>query len=92
MDPSERDQAPSETPSANAAKVFSAIFFVTAAVLAFIGYALDPGAASDMQGFQRLLFTFVSIRWFSWLFAVVFAVMGFRILKSNPNEESGAGD
>jgi len=81
---------PDENDSKAGPILLSSIFLVTAAVLAFIGYALDQEDAANMEGLQRILFTVVSIRWFAWIFAVVFASLGILVLKKGREEGSSA--
>jgi len=79
---------PDENASAASPIFVSTVFFVAAAVLVFVGYTLDQEDASNMQGIQRLLFMVISIRWFSWVFAAIFAGIGIWVLKTGREEES----
>ena len=79
------DETPQEH-TRGAILVLSSIWFVTAAVLIWIGAVLDQGSAEAMSGLERLLFTVVSIRWFSWLMAAVFVYFGIRTLRSHPKD------
>lgn len=61
--------------------VFSGAFFVTSAILIWLGAILGPNNVAAMDGFNRILFTAIPIWLFSWATAVVFAFLGFLIAR-----------
>ena len=67
-------------PSRTAAVVLGTVFIATGIVLAILGALLTESDVSGMDGLQRLLFSVVSVRWFSWAMAAVFAALGVRIV------------
>jgi hypothetical protein len=67
-------------PSRTAAVVLGTVFVTTGVVLAVLGALLTESDVSGMDGLQRLLFSVVSVRWFSWAMAAVFAALGVRIV------------
>lgn len=67
-------------PRAGVAAFLGGVFLVTAAILLFLGWILGPDDVSAMDGVQRLLFNLVSIRWFSWIGALAFGLLGARIV------------
>ena len=60
---------------------FAAIFFLTAAILVWIGNVLGPDDVASMDGVNLILFTVVPISLFSWIAATVFALLGILILR-----------
>ena len=59
----------------------ASVFLVTALSLAWIGVVLGPESRSGMDGLALVLFTVVPIRPFSWVMAVIFAVLGVRVVR-----------
>ena len=58
----------------------AALLFVgTGAVLIWLGFVLAPSDREAMDGFQRLLFTIVPIKPFSWAMGLVFMALGLRV-------------
>ncbi len=54
------------------------VLIVTGCIMIWLGFILNPADAEATDGIARLLFTVVPIRWFSWLFGLVFVLMGFQ--------------
>ena len=54
------------------------VWFVTAAILVWVGAVLTPDAAADMDGAQRILFTAIPIRPFAWVMAAVTVFLAIR--------------
>jgi hypothetical protein len=52
------------------------VWFLTAGILAWLGFLLGPEDREALDGFVLLLFTIVPIRTFSWTMALVFLWMG----------------
>lgn len=55
------------------------VFGAAACLLVYVGWVLGPNDVEAMDGLRRLLFTVVSIQWFAWAFAAVFALLGARV-------------
>ena len=66
-------------PNRTFAMVAVSVFIGTAFALAWLGTALGPKDLGAMDGFQKLLFTVVPIRPFSWVFSAVFGFFGVRL-------------
>lgn len=62
-------------------KTLCAIFFVTAAILIWVGFVVQPDDRAAMEGFTRLMFTVIPIPLFSWTAATVFTILGIRIAR-----------
>jgi hypothetical protein len=77
---SEHEEVHEYRPSRTAAVALGGIFAVTAIVLAVLGTLLTDADVSGIDGIERLLFTVVPVRWFSWAMAAVFLAMGARVV------------
>jgi len=73
--------AEEEAMSPGAMRVMGSIWIVAAAVLIWIGFVLDQSSVSSMSGFERILFTVVSVRWFSWIAALAFIYLGVQTFR-----------
>ena len=60
---------------------FTGMFFVTSAILVWVGFVLGPDDVASIDGLNRILFTAVPIWLFSWTAAAVFASLAFLIAR-----------
>ena len=75
----DHDEVHKYRPNRKSAVALGAVFGVTAIALAILGSLLTEADVSSMDGPERLLFTVVSVRWFSWVMAAAFAALAARV-------------
>lgn len=79
-------------PSKNLLWSMTAVWLLTAAILFWLGFVLDPSDADATDGVHRLLFAVVPIKGFAWVMSVVFLGIGSATARSALKKDANRPD